>query len=177
MVGRAVKTTLLLLTFAQAGFAFEGDYVWDARFQAALTKAAVGEAKDQYELGEMYLNGRGTPRDPSEALVWLLKAAKQGHIKAAYSAGHLYLLGQGTERSLPDALNWLQRAAEAGYAPAQYELGQFYATGDTDSRKNSLALIWLGKAKKSGYGPAAAAFADLIRRMVKAQKIPDESSP
>lgn len=173
MVGRVIKTSLLmlLLMFAHAGFAFEGDYVWDERFKETLSKASLGDAKDQYELGEMYLNGRGTQHEPAEALAWFLKAAKQGHIKAAYKVGHLYLVGQGTERSLSEALNWLKRAAEANYAPAQYELGQFYASDDTGSRENSLALIWLGKAQKNGYRPAEAAFAALVRRMVDAQKV------
>lgn len=177
MVGKAVKATLviLLLTVARTGFTFEGDYVWDQRFKTTLAKATSGTAKDQYTLGEMYLNGRGTRQEPAEALVWYLRAAKQGHIKAAHKAGHLYLLGQGTARSLPDALNWLHRAAEADYAPAQYELGQFYASDDTGNREDSLALIWLGRAKKNGYPPAEAAFAALVRRMVREQKDNAES--
>lgn len=175
MVGRAFKTALLIvsLTSAQTGFAFEGDYVWDERFKEALTKASQGEAQAQYLLGEMYLKGRGTGTEPAEALSWFLKAAKQGHVKAAYKVGRLYLLGQGTERSLSEALSWLHRAAEADYSPAQYELGQFYASDNINSRENSLALIWLGKAKKNGYAPAESAFAELVRRMVEAQKTID----
>jgi hypothetical protein len=160
-----------LLTAAQACFAFEGDYVWDERFKEAQSKAALGDAKSQYTMGEMYLNGRGTPQAPAEALVWFLKAAKQGHVKAAYKAGQLYLRGEGAKRSLPEALNWLKRAAEAEYAPAQYELGRFYVSDDTDNPENSLALIWLGRAKKNGYRPAEEAFAELVRRMVKSQKV------
>lgn len=172
MAARVVETTLLMLwlVFAQTAFAFDGDYVWNQRFKELLSKVSLGEATDEYTLGEMYLNGRGTETDPAEALAWFLKAANQGHIKAAYKVGHLYLLGQGTERSLSDALTWLQRAAEAGYAPAQYELGQFYASNDAQGRESSLALMWLGRAKKNGYRPAAAAFAELVRRMVDAQK-------
>lgn len=178
MAGKAVKTTLLtlLLAVTQIGFAFEGDYVWEKRFNETLSKATLGAASDQYALGDMYLNGRGTPQAPAEALAWFLKAAKQGHIKAAHKAGHLYLTGLGTERSLSDALSWLKRAAEAEYAPAQYELGQFYASDDTGSPENSLALIWLGRAKKNGYKPAEEAFAELVRRMVKAQKNEIESA-
>jgi hypothetical protein len=175
--GKTVKLIVLSwLAVAHAGHAFEGDYVWDDRFRAGLVKAASGDREDQYALGDMYLKGRGTQRNPDKALEWFLKAARQGHVKAAYKSGHLIRRGYGTGQSAGEGLKWLRQAAEGGYAPAQYELGEFYAA-DKHGGDSALALIWLGRARKSGYRPALAAYEKLIREVVRAQKTRGRPSP
>ena len=44
--------------------------------------AEQGIAEAQYNLGVMYANGEGVPRDQAKAVEWLQKAAKQGLAKA-----------------------------------------------------------------------------------------------
>ena len=41
-------------------------------------KAEQGDADAQYNLGFMYANGRGVPKDEVEAVIWYRKAAEQG---------------------------------------------------------------------------------------------------
>ena len=45
--------------------------------------AEQGQSEAQYELGVMYADGSGVPRDHSEAVKWCQKAAAQGHEKAS----------------------------------------------------------------------------------------------
>ncbi len=45
---------------------------------AATQKDSVG----QYNLGEMYLHGRGVPKNTAMAELWLSKAAERGHSDA-----------------------------------------------------------------------------------------------
>lgn len=170
-MNRALKFGVMgLLLFTHQALAFEGDYVWDERFQASLAKARSGQAKDQYAVGEMYFHGRGTKTNPPEALHWFLLAAEQGHNKAAYKAGYLYLHGAGINPRPKKAFTWLEKAAMSGYAPAQYELGRLYASDAAGYFDGAQALKWLGKAKAAGYAPAEAAFSSTVRRLVQGGK-------
>lgn len=168
-----VRTLAILcsLLIAQTAIAFEGDYIWDERFKTGLHKVASGKARDQYALGEMYLKGRGTPRNPAEALSWFLKAAKQGHTRAAFKAGAILIEGgEGVKPSPKQGIKLLTYSAESGYIPAQYELGMAYATGKAGRRNMSQALQWLGKAKLNGYPEADEAVQKVIQRLVDAQE-------
>ena len=49
---------------------------------AALQRAALGDAKSQYEAGMFYLNGEGLPKDSTNAVNLLTKAAAQGNSDA-----------------------------------------------------------------------------------------------
>ena len=44
----------------------------------------------QYQLGILYLNGHGIPKNQNNAIYWLNRAAKTKHIKACYSLGLIY---------------------------------------------------------------------------------------
>jgi len=163
---------VLLLSVPQA-VAFDGDYVWEARFKASLARAKSGhQVKDQYAVGDMYLRGRGTAKNSARALYWFLLAAKKGHRKATYKVGYLYLyssnsLSPGT--SPKQAFPWIRQAALAGYAPAQYELGRIYFSGKIVKRSEPQALKWLGRARAANYKPARKAFDKMVKRMVKTQ--------
>jgi len=164
--------SLVLLSSASQTMAFEGDYVWEARFKASLAKARSGhQVKDQYAVGDMYLHGRGTAKSSARALYWFLLAAKKGHRKAAYKAGYLYLYSNGLSpgASPKQAFPWIRQAALAGYAPAQYELGRLFFSGKIVKRSEPQALKWLGRARAANYAPARKAFDQMVERMVKTQ--------
>ncbi|NOX92068.1 MAG: sel1 repeat family protein [Gammaproteobacteria bacterium] len=166
-----VLSLVLLLDIPQA-VAFEGDYVWEARFKASLARARSGhQVKDQYVVGDMYLRGRGTAKNSAKALYWFLLAAKKGHRKAAYKAGYLYLYSNGLSpgASPKQAFPWMRQAALAGYAPAQYELGRLFFSGKIIKRNEPQALKWLGRARAANYAPARKAFDQMVKRMVKTQ--------
>ncbi len=83
-----------------------------------LEKARKGNADAQYQLGILYLTGKGTLQDFSEASKWLTVAAEQNHPLAQYELGLLYQIGQGVEMDSEKSYTWLNLAAAAGIEQA-----------------------------------------------------------
>lgn len=93
----------------------------DSRFYTIslfLEKAKQGNADAQYQLGLLYLTGKGTLQDFSEASKWLLLAAEQNHPLAQYELGLLYQVGQGVELDNEKSYVWFNLAAAAGIEQA-----------------------------------------------------------
>jgi uncharacterized protein len=81
-------------------------------FQYAATH--FGDAKAQYFLGRMLLDGTGADKDELEALKWLFLAAGKGHVQAQALLGQLLFFGR--ERIRPQralGLMWLTIARDA----------------------------------------------------------------
>jgi DNA-directed RNA polymerase subunit RPC12/RpoP len=83
-----------------------------------LEKAKKGNADAQYQLGLLYLTGRGTLQDFSEAAKWLILAAEQNHPLAQYELGLLYQVGQGVDLDNEKSYMWFNLAAAAGVEQA-----------------------------------------------------------
>ncbi len=84
-----------------------------------------GLKEAQFNLGLMYVQGKGTQPNEEEALKWFISAAKQGHIDAAFYAGLVYLKINQNNPSLEfeqELLNWWRFAAEKGHPQAKYWL-------------------------------------------------------
>ena len=62
--------------YLTGGGGLEQNAVEAARWFAGAANSGLDEA--QYELGRLYAQGRGVPRDLSRALAWLEEAAAQG---------------------------------------------------------------------------------------------------
>lgn len=102
-----------------------GDFATAFREWSAAAKRGDGIA--QYNLGQLYRQGRGTTKDLAAALKWYLRAAEQGVVLAQRNVGMMYGLGIGTEKNDVEAYRWLSIAA---------------ALGDPQSRRT---LDYLGK--------------------------------
>ena len=89
-----------------------GDYATALREWTPL--AEQGEADAQYNLGQMYRNGRGVPQDDTAAMKWYRLAAEQGDAKAQFVLGAIYFLGQGVPRDDVYAHMWWNIAAATG---------------------------------------------------------------
>jgi TPR repeat protein len=83
-----------------------------------IEKAKSGSADAQYQLGLLYLAGRGTLQDFSEAAKWIILAAEQNHPLAQYELGLLYQAGQGVDLDNEKSYMWLNLAAAAGIEQA-----------------------------------------------------------
>ncbi|HHF3737183.1 TPA: tetratricopeptide repeat protein, partial [Haemophilus influenzae] len=68
-----------------------GDY--KTAFKLWLPLAEQGDVKAQYNLGNMYVNGRGVKQDGFEAVKWYRKAAEQGLANAQFNLGVMYYEG------------------------------------------------------------------------------------
>ena len=73
-------------------------------------------AQAQYNLGQLYANGRGVPQDYATAQKWYEKAASQNHAWAQVQLGQLYANGRGVPQDYATARKWYERAAARGNA-------------------------------------------------------------
>lgn len=112
-------------------------------FDAWSLGAYEGDIEAQYNLGVLYLEGRGVERNLLQARNWFLKAARKQHLEAQYNLGHMAFSGMGTEKDTEAALKWWQQAAEGGYAQAQFNYGRALYLGveGRQDKQAGLALI------------------------------------
>ena len=74
--------------------------------------AEQGDALAQYQLGNMYLSGKGVEQKYFMAVHWLRKAAEQREAMAQYSLGMMYAQGKGVAQNDAEAIYWYRKAAE-----------------------------------------------------------------
>jgi TPR repeat protein len=80
--------------------------------------ALQGDARAQYNLGQMYSQGQGAPQDDAEAVKCYRLAALQGHVDAQINLGSMYARGQGVLLDKVRAYMWFDIAAASGNARA-----------------------------------------------------------
>ena len=79
------------------------------------TKATVlGFAKNQYDLGMAYYEGKLVERDPKKAAEWLSKAAKKNYAPAMFVLGGMLLGGDGVNQNIPLGSQLINSAAAKG---------------------------------------------------------------
>lgn len=86
----------------------------EATLQLKRRSGETGDLRVQWELALTYLEGRGVPKDESEAARWLGLAALQGYLEAQFRLGQLLMRGPAAVRDSVKAAQWLLRAAEQG---------------------------------------------------------------
>lgn len=64
----------------------------------------------QYQLGMLYLFGKGVGQDTDQGVAWLKEAATNGSYLAANELGQIYLSGRGMEMNEQEAIKWLELA-------------------------------------------------------------------
>lgn len=114
-----------------------------------LTDAAnQGYAPAEYELGRIYLYGRGIPIDYAQALLWERKAAEQGDPRAQRDMAFMYERGFGVAADPAKAAEWNQKAATQGNAEAQLHLAKALDDGAGVNKNAEAARKWYGKAAR-----------------------------
>ncbi len=84
-----------------------GNYV--KAYEQFRTLAEQGNADAQWDLGTMYANGQGAPKDYAEAVKWFSKAAEQGLAGAQFNLGIMYYNGTGVPQDYAEAVKWFSR--------------------------------------------------------------------
>jgi TPR repeat protein len=111
---------LATLTLAAADFSTgmdaykKGDFATAAKEWRPL--ADQGNAAAQYNLGLLYLDGKGVPKGDREAANWMHRAAERDHEQAQHKLGAMYGRGQGVKRDYVQAYMWLNLCAGKGNA-------------------------------------------------------------
>lgn len=166
MVRLIVSFIALLLVASQA---YPLDYMWEKKFKEQMALAEKNDVHAQYEVGIMYLRGRGVTVDQKEAANWLRKSAERGYDKAQYKLGMLYYQGKGVRKNYDQAHAWLQKSAAQKQHPAQFQLGEMYAQGDGVPQDYEQALSWYTMAATNGNFKAKDSIKELRAQMKQAE--------
>jgi TPR repeat protein len=127
----------------------------EKQIKAWQASAEQGDALDKYNLGKMYRDGEGMPKDLAEAAKWFRKSADAGYAKAQYHLALACLDGEGVKPDAAEAAKWLIKAADQGFAKAQEQLGYLYWKGEGVTTNYLEAHKWLSLAAAQGEGKAA----------------------
>jgi cell division septation protein DedD len=141
-----------------------GDYA--AAIREWQGPADRGDADAQFNLGQAYKLGRGTPQDLARAEALFAKAAAQGHIQASDNYG--LLLFQRGERAR--AMPYIIAASDRGDARAQYLLGLAYFNGENVVKDWVRAYALVSLAQQSGLSQAVPALAQMDQHIPLAQR-------
>ena len=142
--------------------AYRGDPVKDANDIARLTPLAEkGDTKAQYELANMYMDGRGVEQDFNRAIQLYELSANQGLADAQHYLGVIYDKGRGASQDDAKARTWYRLAAEQGIAISQYAYAGFLLQGRGGAQDRGAAIEWLKKSADQGYKEAARALRDI----------------
>ena len=123
-------------------------------FKEFTESANKGIAEAQFNLGLMYGNGKGVPKNAKEAVKWFQLAADQGFAIAQSSLGSMYYRGDGIPKNAQEAIKWFQLAADQGHASAQFSLGVMYANGEGVPKNAKEAVKWYRLAADQGHASA-----------------------
>ena len=116
--------------------------------------AEQGFALAQSNLGKMYQDGLGVPKDLGQAVAWYRKAAEQGFAAAHSNLGVMYQNGWGVPKNFGQAVAWYRKAAEQGFAAAHSNLGVMYQNGSGVPKNFGQAVAWYRKAAEQGFAAA-----------------------
>jgi uncharacterized protein len=160
--------------------AIRGDYPTALRELRPL--AEQGHAVAQYNLGLLYANGQGMPKDDAQARQWYEKAAAQGHAGAQVNLGILYDYGRGVPQDYKKAVYWYRLSAKQGNDLAQRQLGLMYEHGDGVPQDYVQAYMWYHLGAANGATRGAALQDALAKQMTpdqiaEAQKLAREWKP
>ncbi|MGE5707709.1 MAG: UvrD-helicase domain-containing protein, partial [Bacteroidota bacterium] len=108
-----------------------------------------GHPEAPFRLGLCYLQGMGTPQNPSKAKFCFLAAAEKGHPEAQFELARLLFA-----ETVREATRWYQRAAEAGHVPAMHALGEIHYYGEAGKEDPEAAAHWYRAAAERGHAPS-----------------------
>jgi len=143
-------------TFEQLEAAYERkDY--RTAFSGFKKLAEQGHAGAQNNLGFMYADGQGVPKDEQQEVEWYRKAAEQGVAGAQYNLGFMYYKGEGVPKDEQLAYFWWLLASAQGYQRA-------VKNRDIAERRLSPEQRAAGQAAARNWKPKTAAKSSSVTR-------------
>ncbi len=140
-------------------------------FNQMYSRAILGDADSQFEIGQMFQYGIGVTQNAQSAIVFYQNAAEQQHLGAEYNLGILYLEHAKDNADYQTALNWLTDGAFKGNKRAQYVLSRLLEDGKTGAdgtvtiqpnHEQAMSMLYLSAA--NNYGPAEYDLAEYLAR-------------
>ncbi len=125
--------------------------------------AKLGDLNGEIAAGQMYMSGQGTPKNNTQALVWLQAAANQGDGYEAKIVAYIYINGGfGVTQNSQTGLFWLHKAIDLGRSDAASDMGDIYRDGKPGIPPDpTQARIWYQKAISMGSTRAQSELAQL----------------
>lgn len=140
--------------------------------------AERGDPAAQAQLGELYQQGHGVPKNTTKAFDLYKRSAEQGHAPAMYALGVMYETGQAPapnpitqllinawmgkprdlereaqearNREMESALQWYTQAADNGHEDAMRALVRLYKGSDKRIANTQKALQWIRALAERG---------------------------
>jgi len=109
-----------------------------------------GDRTAQRQLGLMYDEGQGIPKQHHQAVRWYSVAASQGDPEAPYYLGRIYQDGRGCPKNYARARQWYHVGATRGNHKAAVNLGTMHALGLGGPKNYQAAGQWFLLAANSG---------------------------
>ena len=151
----------LAFTLSLPTTAFDGDYelgVFElnrGEFKAAIDQFSLlleeEFAPAQYQMGQIYLNGYGVPKDPQKAVELITLAANQNYPEAMFNLAVMHSEGTLVKKDLQAAYQYMKKAADRNLPSAQFNLGVMYANGEGVPKDSYQAVRWYEKAARQNY--------------------------
>ncbi len=171
---KKIITGLILSSLLSSGMAVANDWSTGASaYQVGDFKAAIaiwtplakqGNLWAQYDLGYIYLNGKGVPENYKAAKKWFTLSAEQGYSRGQHQLGLMYLHGKGVPENHKIAVKWLTLAAEKGNDMAQYALGYMHYLGKGVPQNYKTAAKLYIKSAEQGHAFAQLHLGHLYQR-------------
>jgi uncharacterized protein len=138
----------------------------NANYDAALASwrplAVKGNPVAQNNIGILYLDGKGVPRNVSEAVRYLSLSAAAGSSLGQNNLGGLYREGKGVPRDYTRAAQWFTASASQGNSAGMYNLGLMYELGQGMKPEPFHAYMWYALAAEQNNIPNAVAHRDTL---------------
>ena len=116
-----------------------------------------GDPEAQYQVGRMYLEGAGTPKDAVQAARWLRLAADMGQRNAQALLGSMLFKGKDVSRQAAMGLFWLTVAKDAvakeGGGPDDKWITDTYSSAFAQATEDERVLAhsylerWMGRRR------------------------------
>jgi TPR repeat protein len=132
------------------GRAYDKDKRYDLAIDLYREAADLGDTVGMNNLGLMYEEGTGVPKDAAEAVRWYRKAADTGDARGMVNLGSMYELGTGVSKDAEEAARWYRKAADLGDARGMVNLGYLYEQGTGVSKDAAEAVGWYIRAADLG---------------------------
>ena len=124
------------------------DYKTSYRLIRPLAKKGFAQA--QYNLGVLYLKGKGVKANLIKAKKLFEFAAEQGVVKAQNKLALMHVKGIGVVKDFNKAIEWWNLAAAQGNGKAQTNLGWMYEMGKGVPKDSQKAVKWYQLASNQG---------------------------
>lgn len=113
-----------------------------------------GYAPAQYQMGIVYQNGYGVPKDGMKALALFELAASQNYSDAQFELALIYTEGKLVKQDLNKAYQLTFQAAKKGLASAQFNLAVMLANGTGTEQDYFKASRWYQNAADQNHALA-----------------------